>query len=538
MTSDFIENLFKKRGEQTPEKIEDAFKLIEEMVEKKEGIQSFGRLIESFTDKLNLADKFWDFSPFYYDKAGMWWVWKGSHAPSEPVGDLIISKKADGNDFYEMWDDIDILNSITYASSANTINSKEKNEVLQALKQVGRKHTPEEIKKTWIHFTDVVVDIETGDKFGASPDYFFVNPIPHKLGKSENTPKMDKLFEEWVGKEYVKTLYEIIAYCMYKDYPIERIFCLLGGGSNGKSCFLKLLRNFIGDQNIVSTDLDLLIHSRFETSKLRNKMVAMIGETNFEDLNNTSRIKRMTSGKDPIPIEYKNKGGMDYVNYAKLIMATNNLPPTTDKTIGFGRRWCIIDFPNQFRSEKEVLEDIPENEYENLGLKCITLLIELLKKRQFHEEGDIEQRMKNYEEKSNPFDKFWKEDIVDSPESHVWKHEFKDYLNDWLKEHRFRTMSDTTISKEMKKREIDTQRISANFMNDKGQNVRWRAWVGIKFKQEKKDPRVDVQDGHYFHVPPTQPPHRESEIGRADIVDKVDKANKTQLNSGGIKNDI
>ena len=40
-----------------------------------------------------------------------------------------------------------------------------------------------------------------------------------------NTPTMDKLFEEWVGKEYVQTLYEIISYCCYMDYPIHLIFC-------------------------------------------------------------------------------------------------------------------------------------------------------------------------------------------------------------------------------------------------------------------------------------------------------------------------
>ena len=59
----------------------------------------------------------------------------------------------------------------------------------------------------------------------------------------------------------------------------------------------------------------------------------------------------------------------DDINYAKLIIATNNLPATTDKTMGFYRRWMIIDFQSIFRS-KDILKDIPEEEYSYLGLKC------------------------------------------------------------------------------------------------------------------------------------------------------------------------
>ncbi|MHA2019045.1 MAG: DNA primase family protein [Promethearchaeota archaeon] len=495
MVNNFIEKLIEKRNKTEIIKLKDAEEFTRDMFKKHEEQKKFGNIIQSFTDKLHLAEQFYKINPFYYDKVGVWWVWKGNYCSEEPENVVSIKKGGGLKNYYEVWDDIDILNAITYSSPANTINSKERQEILQSLKQIGRKHKPKDVPKNLIQFLDEVVDIKTGDKYKASADYFFTNPIPHKLGISEETPKIDKLFREWVGEDYIDTLYEIISYCLYKDYPIERIFCLLGGGANGKSCFLKVLRNFIGSENIISTDLDLLIHSRFETAKLRNKMACMIGETNFEDLTNTSRIKRMTSGKDPIPIEYKNKGSMDYINYAKLIMATNNLPPTTDKTAGFGRRWCIIDFPNQFNTEHDILSEIPEEEYENLGLKCITFLIDLLKKRSFKKEGSIEERIKKYEEKSNPFDKFWKENIIiDSTDSHIWKHEFRDFLNDWLKEHKFRTMSDSTISKLMKEKEILTQKISADFIDDTGKRPRWNAWIGIKLITKSENVVKDVQD--------------------------------------------
>ena len=101
---------------------------------------------------------------------------------------------------------------------------------------------------------------------------FLTNPLPYKLGEIEDTPTIDKIFEEWVGKEKVILLKEIMAYCMLRDYPIHRIFCFLGAGLNGKSCFLNLVRKFIGENNVSSTELDILLNSRFEITKLHKKI--------------------------------------------------------------------------------------------------------------------------------------------------------------------------------------------------------------------------------------------------------------------------
>jgi len=184
---------------------------------------------------------------------------------------------------------------------------------------------------------------------------------------------MDRIFEEWVGKDYVKTLYEIIAYCLLPDYPINRLFCFVGSGMNGKSKFLELVRRFVGANNVCSTELDTLIASRFEITRLHKKLICQMGETNFNEMNKTSIIKKLTGG-DLIGFEYKNKNPFEEKNYAKIIIATNNLPTTTDKTIGFYRRWLIIDFPNQFSEKKDILAEIPDEEYESLALKCVGIL--------------------------------------------------------------------------------------------------------------------------------------------------------------------
>ena len=125
--------------------------------------------------------EFMKHQPIFYDKSGMWWIW---------------DKK---NNFWEYCnDDVDILNSIRKIIGINTMKVKEKTEITNALKQIGRERVPEENDKNWIQFKDKIVDLETGEEFKASPKYFMTNPIPWKVGTSEDTPILDRYFREWV----------------------------------------------------------------------------------------------------------------------------------------------------------------------------------------------------------------------------------------------------------------------------------------------------------------------------------------------------
>lgn len=422
--------------------------------------------------KQGQAEYFNELQPFFYDKNKIWWMWNKTEYK------------------WEIVDEVDILNMVNQATGMDVISSKERTEILNALKQEGRKCHPEQIKPTWIQFKNKIVDIKTGEEFEASPKYFVTNPIPYKRHNNnyEKTPTMDKLFEEWVGKKYVKTLYEILAYSLIPSYPIHRLFCLLGSGSNGKSCFLRLMKKFVGKENVTATELDTLLNSRFEKARLHKKLVCLMGETNFQIIENTSIIKKLT-GQDTIGFEYKNKNPFEDENYAKIIIATNNLPVTTDKTVGFYRRWLIIDFPTQFPENEDILKKIPEEEYEALARKCSILLKDLLEKQKFHNEGSINERMKRYEEKSNPFEKFINEFCsLDNPDEFITKSEFSRRLNEWLIEKRFRKMGDRTINKMMSEKDIISDRDRIDWWeNGSNTQKQVRVWRGIKWNEVKND---------------------------------------------------
>lgn len=424
--------------------------------------------IQRFFDVQTMAEEFIKVQPLYYDKSKLWWMWKWNKLK------------------WDIIDETQILLQLRKAAKDkltgfNIFTPTMKSMILESLKQEARKKKPKPVPNTWIQFNDSIIDITQKEmiRYIPTPEYFITNFIPWSISYSDETPILDKILEEWVGEDYVQTLKEIIAYCMLADYPLHKIFCLVGAGMNGKSKYIELLTRIIGIDNVTSTDLDLLLTSRFETAKLYKKLVCIMGETNFTKMNKTAVIKRLT-GQDLIGFEFKNKLPFNDYNYAKLLIATNSLPPTQDKTTGFYRRWVIIDFPNKFNEKKDILNDIPRIEYERLVRKCIKLLKGLLKEREFHNEGTIEQKEKKYEDISNPLQKFLKDHVDEDFDGFITKEEFREFFWGWQRQNGYRKWSDTQIGLALKqeyswdqgKRAVDGD------VGERNVNV----WVGVKWR--------------------------------------------------------
>lgn len=371
------------------------------------------------TNFIETVERFYEYQPFYYDSFKNWWMWRGEEYRWERI------------------DEIDLLISIDELTNLPHTEQKIKGQLLEAFKRVGRKKKPIEPKKSWIQFKDMIVDIKTGEKFNASAKYFIFNPIPWSLGYSKDTPIIDELLKSWVYKKgfqeenYFKTLKQIIAYCFLADMPIHRIFCLIGEGLNGKGTFLRLIENFIGEHNKTSTEIEFLTQSNFESSKLYRKLICTIGEIDKGVFKRTKTIKAL-SGDDLIRGEFKGKDSFDFHNYAKILISTNHLPETKDKARGFYRRWTIVNFPNEFKETENILERIPEYEYNNFCLQSIDILKNLLDKGEFENDGTINDREKRYEKHSNDIKNFIMKYYEIDENSSIEFSEFSENYNEYL----------------------------------------------------------------------------------------------------------
>ena len=408
-----------------------------------------------YKGNMELVEAFQKVCHIYHDVSKNSWLWM-------PV-----------EGYYKRIDDVDILSAIRKRCSENVIESKVAGEILRGIQITGRERAVKDVPKTWVHTYSGIVDYISGERITARADYFLTSPIPHKIGTCGDIPMISKLFKEWVGDQDA-ILYEWLAYLLVNDYPMHRMLILFGSGRNGKGEFADLLIRFVGMENMTSTDLEKLIESRFETSKLYRKKLAVIDETDFNAIKNTARIKAI-SGGSRIGGEFKGRDGFDFYNTAKITILTNNLPESLDKTEAFYSRCIIQEFANKFDEGKSVSSLIPEVEFENLLFKCIKLLPDLMKKGKFTNEGSIEEKAEKYEKMSNPFSTFLKRELVEEVNSELPIWVIREKYEVFCAKNGFRKVGEKEFTQILKKEEFIVKRVWWGTKN-------WNSVLGLNTK--------------------------------------------------------
>jgi len=401
----------------------------------------------------------------YYDEYKLWWLWHQEKMK------------------WVRTDDVDVLNVIDSAIEfdKSTLESKVKNLLLEGLKREGRKQKPKPLPKFTIQFKDKIVNYITGEEIPASKEYFATNPIPWDISDSEETPVIDKLLEEWVGSDYVKRMYQILAFSIEPSYFIDKIFCYVGIGANGKSTYQELIDQFVGDDNICVVDFDqIAMGNRFETSMMHKKLVARMSETSYNTINKTNLLKQLSTGKDKIKIEYKGKDGFKDYNTAKLHISTNGVPKSNDNSDGWYRRWLITKFPNKFEEGANPVDSIPAQEFCNLARKCMGLLKELRGIHKFHKQPSVNEQRAEYESYSNPLKKFIELNYEVDTDGYVPRYEFIEKFENYLKVHNLRGFNPQEIKTCLKDMNLEIEK--KHITKSNGNRTTWNVISGIREK--------------------------------------------------------
>lgn len=418
-----------------------------------------------------MAREFARLNPICYSEAGAWYMW--SHKRK----------------FWQRVDEITIL-ALFDRMSKDEIDTRSQavSEFKQALKIVGRNKWNEvrpadpNPRRSWVQFGDEIIDTATGEPHRPEPKYFITNIIPHKLGRSKKTPKIDKLLFAWMDgdRKKVHTLKEIFAYCLLSDMPIHRAFAFLGPGCNGKSTCIELLARLLGRNNTTSFELNSLLNNSFHSSKLEGRLAAFTADMNFATLRNTAILKQLTGG-DMISGNRKYQNEFDFYNHAKLFLVGNTLPATTDRTEGFYRRFLILRFERKFRAEKKVLDKIPESELENFCTQLCFLLKPLVDRGRFKHGDTTEEKEEAYEANSSPIQTFLNECCKLVPQSETPKFMVHQRFESWAKKQGLRKYGFKEFNQELK------ELCEPKGLTDKPKKVFvegdervWWHWVGLQ----------------------------------------------------------
>ena len=234
---------------------------------------------------------------------------------------------------------------------------KARNEVIKYLRLVmpQKKSSP----PNYIGFTNGVLDIDTMELLSFSPDMRILNVIPHDWNPKARCDVLDATIRRIAcGDPYIETnLFEFMGLCMYRSSKYAYAAVLLGRqgetASNGKSTYIDILRNILGEENYSALDLNEL-GQRFQQGHLAGKL-ANLGDdisSEFARGANLTVFKKAVAGTE-ITTDVKNRAGYKFTPYCTMVFSANKFPKLETPDDGVMRRLFPIRFNAHFTPQDE-----------------------------------------------------------------------------------------------------------------------------------------------------------------------------------------
>jgi len=305
-----------------------------------------------------------------------------------------------------------------------------------------------------INLENGVYNIETGELLEHDPKYYFLNELPIIYDPKAKCPKIKKFFNQVVYKGDIPTIEEFFGFCLYRRYHIHKACMFLGGGRNGKSTALSLLKHLLGANNVANKELQALIYNRFAVSALYGKLANVSADISNKALERTGLFKSLTGG-DTVDAEKKFKDSFSFVNVAKLIFSANQLPKSEDDTYAFFSRWLLISFPNTFEGKKcnpNILEELTtEEELSGLFNDSIKGLHRLLKNGTFTYGKTVDEVMTQYKTMSDPVYAYCTKFLKCETGNHILKADLWEHYVKWCKKNKLPITPHNILTGELSK---------------------------------------------------------------------------------------
>ena len=287
-----------------------------------------------------------------------------------------------------------------------------------------------------IAFSNGLYDLRDGSFRGFTPDIVITNKIPWAYNPAAYSELLDHTLDRLAcdDPEVRALLEEMVGYCLYRRNELGKAFILIGDKSNGKSTFLHVVKNMLGDANIASLDLKEL-GDRFKTAELFGKLANIGDDIGDEFIANASVFRKLVTG-ERVNVERKGQDPFEFNNYSKFLFSANVIPRMKDKTGAVQRRLVIVPFdakftPNDPDFRPFIKDELCEQEpMEYLILLGLSALKRVLLNNKFTTSQRVQGQLDEYEENNNPIIGFINEvgleGIENEPSNMVYR-KYKEY---------------------------------------------------------------------------------------------------------------
>lgn len=354
------------------------------------------------------------------------------------------------------------------------LNRTKRQEVLAYLDILLNKNTRGS-SANFIAFKNGIYNVENDELIDYDPSIIITNKINHNYNPAAYTEVVDKTLNKLScgDKDLRLLMEETIGYTFYKRSELRKAFILIGEKSNGKSTFLDMIREVLGEDNTSSLDLKDFNHE-FKVANLAGSLANIGDDISDEFIVDTAMFKKIVSG-DRVNTNKKFEKPFDFNPFCKLLFSANSIP-RMGKSRGNEAiidRLIIIPFNARFSPDDPDFD--PYIKYKLRSEESLEYLIQLgiaglkrvLAARRFTISESVQRELEEYEETNDPILLWFKEITLDDVLNETSAEIYKRY-NEWCIRDNLTPLSKVEFGKKLAKR----FNVETKIKSVKGKNYR------------------------------------------------------------------
>lgn len=203
-----------------------------------------------------------------------------------------------------------------------------------------------------INLANGVLDLRTMELRPHSKDYGHRYVLDYNYDPTAQCPTFNEMMKNITCHrlELENILLEFIGFGLagHQCDPPKALL-LVGEGANGKSTFLHMIQDLVGEQAYATVDLDQLTKDTSRYS-LVGKLFNIAEEVSYKGMDASKEFKALTAGGS-VTVRQLYSDEFSYRSRCKFIFACNDLPRTNDLSNGMMRRLLIVPFQATFNEK-------------------------------------------------------------------------------------------------------------------------------------------------------------------------------------------
>jgi putative DNA primase/helicase len=273
-----------------------------------------------------------------------------------------------------------------------------------------------------VNCTNGLLDVRAGTLAPHDPDLLSPVQIGAAYDPAAGCPTVRRFLEDVLPDDARAVFLELAAYLVTPDNRLQRATMLLGSGQNGKSVAANLLEALLGPHNVSAIPLHKLDEDRFAVASLYGRLANIFADLDARALRSSSIFKSITGG-DRIEAERKFRPSFAFRPYSRLVFSANAVPPTSDSSDGFFRRWVILPFECRIEHPDRSLSQRLATPGEMSGVlnEALPLLSGLRDRGDFAKSDTVDRAGQAFRTHADSVSGFLDEQCVTAPDAQIAK---------------------------------------------------------------------------------------------------------------------